>query len=190
MAAGGKAHDADAVRQHAVLGGFGAHGADGALRVAQFDGMMIARAEPVLEHKGRDADRVEPLRDLRAFIVQRQMRIPAAGADDDGGAGAAAFGHQAGRERGLIGVGGAERAGSAIRPEQLRLGRVARLREHGGRQQRDKQSANHGNTVPLGGASLATPACGRVFSWLLSERFPGNANLAVIKPGETYDRFS
>ena len=54
VAAGGESHDADAVGQHAIGGGFGAHGADGALRVAQFDGVMIARAEAILEHKSGD----------------------------------------------------------------------------------------------------------------------------------------
>ena len=52
--------------------------------VIEHRGMMIARAESVLEDERRDPQRVEPLGDLLPFVVDRQHPVAAPRADDDG----------------------------------------------------------------------------------------------------------
>ena len=45
--------------------------------------MMIPRAQTILEDKGRDAQRVQPLGDLLPFMVAREHRIATTRTDDD-----------------------------------------------------------------------------------------------------------
>ena len=44
--------------------------------------MAVARPEAVLQDKGRNPAFVEPFGNLPAFMIHRQMGVPAAGADD------------------------------------------------------------------------------------------------------------
>ena len=66
----------------APVGRVRAHHADGALRVAELDRMVVARPEPVAQHEGGDAERVEVARDLAAFVVRRERTVAAARAHD------------------------------------------------------------------------------------------------------------
>ncbi len=50
MPSGGEPHDTDAVRLYVILGGLGADRANGALRISQFDGMVVPRPQTVLQH--------------------------------------------------------------------------------------------------------------------------------------------
>ena len=56
VAARGEPHNPDTVRRDVPLAGFGANRADRALRVAQFDRMVVTRPEPVLQHERGDAE--------------------------------------------------------------------------------------------------------------------------------------
>ena len=124
VAAGGEAHDADAVGTNAEFGGAGANGAESALGVAQFDGVMILGAQAVLENESSHAHGVEPFGNVAALFVHREVDIAAAGADDDGGSGSALAFDDVGSNGGLIDIFRALRAGSAVGPEKLGLGRT------------------------------------------------------------------
>ena len=65
--------------------GAAADEAHGALGVAEFDGMVIARAEAILQDESGDAHGIEPVGDLAAFVVGGEVMVAAAGSDDDGG---------------------------------------------------------------------------------------------------------
>ena len=133
---GREAHDANAVRQHAEVGGLVADCADGALRVAQFHRVVIFRSQPVFQHEGRDADGIQPARHLVAFLIHRKVRIAAAGTHDHGGAGPTALRHNIGRERGLVFVLSALGAGRSAGPQRVGFRHVGRrLGKQGGRHQ-------------------------------------------------------
>ena len=83
MAAGRKSHDADAVRIDRVFAGMRAHVADGSLGIEQRDGIVVARAVAVGQHKGRHSTVIEPLGDQSAFFIDGKLCISSAGADDD-----------------------------------------------------------------------------------------------------------
>ena len=104
-----------------VFRGARPHHPDGALRVAQFDGMVVARTQPVLQHESGNAQRVKPLGHRVAFLVHGEILIASAGADHHGRARAAAFRQDEGRERWLVLRLRSERAGSARRPQQFGL---------------------------------------------------------------------
>src|SRR6266446_6052153 len=65
----GKSPDADPVRLDSELVGTLPHIAQGALGVLQWSGMMVARPQPVLEHKPGDAARVQPLGNVAALLL-------------------------------------------------------------------------------------------------------------------------
>jgi hypothetical protein len=69
VSSGGKSHHAQAIRRDSELHGAGTHQANGALRIAELDGMVIARAQPVFQYEGGDAHGIEPGGDLAAFFV-------------------------------------------------------------------------------------------------------------------------
>src|SRR5258706_1658776 len=87
------------------------------LRVIEHGGMVVARAESILEHERGHAEAVEPLRELRTFLVDRERAIAAAGADDDGGP--VGRTRKVGGERGAILLLLANGTGCALRPERL-----------------------------------------------------------------------
>ena len=70
VAAGRKAHHADAIGRDAELLRAGAHEPDRALRVAELDRVVIPRPEPVLEDERRDAGRVQQVRDLPSLVIR------------------------------------------------------------------------------------------------------------------------
>ena len=79
--------------------------------------------------------RIQPAGDLVAFLVHGQVLVAAAGTDDHGGAGASSLGHEVGRERGLVLVLSAERARSAVRPQEIGFRGIGSLGEEGARQE-------------------------------------------------------
>ena len=87
MAAGREAHDRDPAGVDFPLGGIGPDRSDRAAGVVEHRGMMIARAQPVLEHERRDPQTIEPLGDLLSFVLDGQHPVAAAGADHHGRAG-------------------------------------------------------------------------------------------------------
>jgi hypothetical protein len=118
MASGGEAHHADAVGANVEFGGVRANEANGALRVAEFDGMVIARAEAIGKNEGCDPERVELVRDLTLLVIRREELIGTARRANDGRPGHVLAPRRKILERRLIGLGGAERAASAVLPEQ------------------------------------------------------------------------
>ena len=70
MAAGGRPHDADALRIDLPLRGFGAGEADAARGIVQHGGMPVAfRAEPILQDDSGDSVIRQPLRIAPAFVI-------------------------------------------------------------------------------------------------------------------------
>jgi hypothetical protein len=97
MAACGKSHHADAVRIDAEFLGAGTHQANGALGIAEFDGMVVLGSEAVLEDERGDAEGVQPVGFLAAFVIGGEPSVAAAGSDDDRGAGRSWILRKAGR---------------------------------------------------------------------------------------------
>lgn len=90
VTAGGRAHDADAMRVNVPLGGIGtdhSHGTRDVLKLHRI--VIIARAQAGLEYEARDAVLVQPKRIIIAFM-RREMRVTAAGANQHGRTGSIA----------------------------------------------------------------------------------------------------
>src|SRR5437660_1341878 len=87
MAAGGEAHDADAVRIDLPFRGARADETNGPLGVLQRRRMNRRgtnfRGDAVLQDKCRHAEVVEELRDLLAFMVVGEEAVAASRTDDD-----------------------------------------------------------------------------------------------------------
>jgi len=83
--AGGETQDADAIRVNAPLLRVSTRHADRALDVVDHRRVMVFGPEAVLEDDAGRAAGIEPFRDGFALVVG-QVPVPAAGADDDGGA--------------------------------------------------------------------------------------------------------
>ncbi len=124
MPSGGKSPDADAVGLDAQSRRAGSNGADGALCVIDHRGVVILRAQPVLQHEGRNAKAIEPFRDLHAFMIHREMHVASAWADDDGGA-IGRF-RQIGSDGGLVLIRRSEGARRAVGPQQFGRGTSGR----------------------------------------------------------------
>ena len=89
VAAGAEAEDADAVGLETPLGGVmtdQAHGALGVLQRGGFGMLVVAPWHAVLENDAGDAQSVEVIGDLGAFVFDGQDAVAAAGADQNGGA--------------------------------------------------------------------------------------------------------
>jgi hypothetical protein len=117
VASGGEAHEAELRGIDVEFPGAAADEADGALRVAEFDGMVVTRAEAILQDECGDAHGVEPIGDLAAFVVGGEVMIAAAGGDDDSGGGFVVVSGGIVGERGNILVGVAEGTGGGLFPE-------------------------------------------------------------------------
>ena len=96
FASSGKAHDSHARRVDLPLLRAAAHQADGALHVGNgvsihgVGGIFFA-GETVFQDETGDAVLAEPLSDVQPLMVERQEGVPAAGRDDDRGAGGLFF---------------------------------------------------------------------------------------------------
>src|SRR5258706_6173964 len=136
VAAGGETHDADTVGCDVDACGAFADHANRLLRVIEHGGMVVARAESILEHERGHAEAVEPLRELRTFLVDRERAIAAAGADDDGGP--VGRTRKVGGERGAILLLLANGTGCALRPERLGGRRRGGLGGEGGKRKKER----------------------------------------------------
>ena len=95
------------IRSGAILplGCFGANHADGALRVPEFNGMVVPGSEAVFQNERLDAQRVPPIRaTMLALFIHGEVGVTAAGTHDyRRSRGAIAFG-EVGRNRRLVDV--------------------------------------------------------------------------------------
>ena len=98
VAARGETEDAYARRVNAPFRRARTHGAQCTRRVLEHGRVLVARPQTVLEHEGRDAQRVEPLGDGPPLIIG-EVLVAAAGADDDGRARGLLLRRQVRRER-------------------------------------------------------------------------------------------
>src|SRR4051812_18205425 len=57
-----------------------------ARRVEQLIRLVIAHSETIFQNERRNPERIEPFRDVRAFLDVREMRITAARANENGSA--------------------------------------------------------------------------------------------------------
>ena len=118
MAAGGEPHDADALWVDAVALGIGANVTDGALHVMKLDREVVAfAAEPIVEHKGADAEAVEELGRLHAFMIRGQTAVTTAGAYHEGCAIGFVLGHLPDVQPRLVRGFGAVSVWSAVWPK-------------------------------------------------------------------------
>jgi len=144
MAAGARAHDADALPidvPFVRLGTGEPHGAGG---VVEHRRMAVAlRAEPVFQDEPGDAVVRQPFGVAGAF-VGREAAVTATRADDDGRAGRLVRRGQEGGERRLVVVLVPERARGAIRPEQNGIERGGVERERGGEGEEESGDAHEG----------------------------------------------
>src|SRR5262249_35849010 len=81
-------------------------------------GGVVLGGVAILEHGGRDAPVVEPLRDVLPLVVGGEAAVTAAGTDHDPRPGRA-LGNGKDGERRLVGRVGPLRAGRAVGPEQF-----------------------------------------------------------------------
>src|SRR5262245_48347788 len=93
MSSRGKAHNPYAIRGNPVFPGPRANGADRALCVTQFDRVVILGAETITQHERSHSDRVEPARDVSAFLLHGEVLVSAAGTDNHRRSGALSGGN-------------------------------------------------------------------------------------------------
>src|SRR6266481_9686913 len=79
--------DADAVQLDAQISRVLADIANRAMGVVKRSGMVIARAEAILEDEAGEAVLIQPLSDIAALLVHGQVRVATARADHHAGAG-------------------------------------------------------------------------------------------------------
>src|SRR5438552_12345464 len=75
VSAGGKPHHTYLVRQHSKFFRAGTDHANRTLSVAKFYRMVIARAQPILQDKCRDAHGVQPIGNLPPFVIGSEESI-------------------------------------------------------------------------------------------------------------------
>src|SRR5205823_6630213 len=119
MPSRGESPNPDAVRLDPEL--IGAHPdiTYRALRIVERSGVMISRTKPVFKDEPGDPARVQPLGDLRALFVHREIPITTAGTDYDLGAGSLLGRWQIDADGRPIPILSSQRARRAIRPKQL-----------------------------------------------------------------------
>jgi hypothetical protein len=81
MTASGKSPYTDVILVYAVLAGMHANGPQSALRVFEFDRIVVLRPKPILQHKCSNPMAVQPGRNLRPLMVERKMLISTTGSD-------------------------------------------------------------------------------------------------------------
>src|SRR5437879_390258 len=87
MSTRGKTPDPDSLRSDTILRRMIARIPDSTLRIAEFNGMVIPRAQAILEDKCSHAASGEPLGHLLPFVVHGQHAVTATGANHDAAAG-------------------------------------------------------------------------------------------------------
>src|SRR5205823_6796317 len=75
VSAGRESHHAYPIGRNVPFLRLRANHPDSPLSVAEFDRVMIARPKPVLQNKGRDAQRVEPVSLLDALVADGQSLV-------------------------------------------------------------------------------------------------------------------
>src|SRR3954451_11194886 len=125
MTTGGESPNPYAIRIEIKFASMAANPAKCARCISQFDGMVIAGAETVFQHEGRDAEIVEPARDLHTFVVCCQHGISTARNNQHSSVGFAPgyLGSGVERQSRLIFRSSSERSWCAIWPEQHGLRR-------------------------------------------------------------------
>jgi len=154
VATGGETPNADAVGPDCQFDRVDADVADSALSIPEFDGVMVFGAETVFEDVCADAEIVEPGGDLDPFVVHGQHAIAAAGANDYAGLSLKGASGGVEGQRRLIGLGGALRAGCAIRPkEDCFLGSLSEEAEGEGQNNRSQAKRTHSSKLYNEGAA-------------------------------------
>ena len=119
VTASGEPHHPNSIGGQAELLRARADEANRALGVAEFNRVMVAGPESVLEDESGHARRVEQVRDLPSFVVGRERAVATAWRDDDRGArGLARTVDRQGRPISILLT---ERARRAVRPEEDRF---------------------------------------------------------------------
>src|SRR5690349_553346 len=121
MSACREAHHADAIGLVTVMSSMRPHPANGTLSILQFNRMVIARSEPVLQHKCGHAHTVEQIGELPAFVIAGQHRVAAPRRDQDCCTRARCFEREKDGDRWCILIYSALRSRSAMLPQRKRL---------------------------------------------------------------------
>src|SRR5579872_4070095 len=75
MSAGGKTPNADVVWFHAIIGGMGTYITHGPLAILNRRRVVVTGRNPVMQDKSGNAAIIQPLGNLRSFMVKRQKLI-------------------------------------------------------------------------------------------------------------------
>ena len=118
VAAGGKPEHADACGIDSPFAGPGAHGAQGAARVHEGNGVGVVRGMAVLKHESGDAVRNKPLADFLAFVTQGEISVAATGAHYNSGARGRFRRGKIRGQRGRVPVAGPLAFGRTLRPQK------------------------------------------------------------------------
>ena len=154
VAAGGESHDADAVRRDTEFFRARTDDAEGALDVFELRGIVIARAEAILQHEGRHAQRVQPVSDLGALLVNRQVNVSAAGTYDNACADRLGRLRQIYGERGFVLGKRADRTRCAVRPDKLHRRRLLGKAGESNETHCQQQESSHDRNLQYGFAAL------------------------------------
>src|SRR5690348_6145060 len=88
MSSSGKAHHSQTIGRDAELLCAAAHQSNRTLRISKLDRMVILRSKPIFQNKGCDAESIQPVGHLSAFMVHSKVCIGATRRNDDCGANA------------------------------------------------------------------------------------------------------
>src|SRR6185369_12016301 len=122
MSASRETHHADPIGLVTVLPSMRPHPANGTLSILQFNRMVIARAEPVLQYKCGNAHTVEQIGELSAFVIAGKHRVAAPRRDQDCCTRARCFEREKDGDRWRVLICSALRSRSAMLPQWKRLG--------------------------------------------------------------------
>jgi len=149
VAAGREAEHSDATGIEAPFLCAGTDGANGALGVLKWAGVVVLGSEPILQHHTGDPDRVQPFGDFFTLVVHGQEPVAAARANDHRGTRSLVLGwqvHRDGRDIAWIILAAgicAKCTGRTLRPERKARG-IGRMTDTGQAQAGQQKNGSSG----------------------------------------------
>src|ERR1700757_3600777 len=165
---------------NAVLGSMRADKAHGAASVVYLHRITI-RPNAIVEHKSGHSLSIQPCRDLEALVTHRDILVASARNDKNGGTGRALLRQECVHAR-LIGLGIAERAGSAVRIQKngsrnssssLSVNKLSKRKDKQAAESNEQAEAPHWQDI--GGASGCSRATAQPRRARLRSRAPAKA---------------
>src|ERR1700757_2374022 len=120
MSSGGESPDADTFGRNFELGRVRTNVAHGALRIVDLNRMMVRRVT-ILHNEGGDAQIVEPIGHLPAFMIHREEGVGATGKYQNSSTGVAPL-RKVNCDFWIVAICRSSRAGSTVGPKRNRRG--------------------------------------------------------------------